>query len=162
MSRLSEIPVRVEGLGGRSAAERGGPQPGVGLGGGVIAVLHELASLLERLRDEDEPGAVDLGTMPMAPADHEQLRTALGEGEVDATVTANGTSRVRETGVHGIWWIEHHDGQGRVQAEFLEVSRLPAILRTHPADVGAGLDRLRRRLGEDADDGSSAEGDDHG
>ena len=149
MSRLSEIPVAVEG-----AADAGR-----GLGGGTVAVLYEIAALLERLQLHGETGAVDLATMPMIPADYERLRSALGEGEVQVDVRSEGTARVRETGVHGVWWVEQRDASDRLLAEFLEITTVPEILRSHPADIAAGLERLRSQLQRDR--GAVPGGDDH-
>ncbi len=151
MSRLSEIPVTVED----------GAEPGRGLGGGVVAVLHEIAALLERLHERGEPGAVDLATMPMTPSDYERLRSALGEGEVSAEILSEGISRVRETGVHGVWWVEHHDPAGKALAEFIEITTVPEILRSHRADISAGLERLRARLREGREPVPDRGGDDN-
>lgn len=154
MSRLSEIPVRVEGAAPPTPPDRG-------LGGGVVAVLHEVAARLEALTQRGEPGSIDLATMPLAPADFDALRVALGEGEVAAEVDADGRSRVRETATHGVWWIAHRDADDNVLAEFIEITTVPAILRTAEADLTAGLERLRAHLAEHDDQPPSAGGDQH-
>lgn len=159
MSRLSDIPVTVEG--GAVTAEAG-PDTGAVLGGGVVAVLHEVAALLERLHEHGEPGSVDLATMPMAPAEHERLRSTLGTGEVSAEIRSEGLSSVRETAVHGVWWVEHRDPADRTLAEFIEITTVPEILRSHHADIGAGLERLRARLREDPGMAPDAGGDPNG
>lgn len=156
MRRLSAIPVRVEG------PDRGLPGCGArGLGGGVAAVLHEIAALLERLHANGETSVVDLGTMPMAPEDYEQLHAALGEGEVEANVYAEGVSRIRETGVHGVWWLELRDGDGHMVAELIEITTVPRILQTSIADVGLGLERIRNRLRDAHGREPSPGGDEH-
>ncbi len=157
MSRLSQIPVTVES----GPVASGTPESQRGLGGGVTAVFHEIAAHLERLASAGEAGCVDLATMPLSHADYEQLRDALGEGEVDAQVFADGVSRVRETAVHGVWWIGHRDPEGNVLAESIEVTTMPRILRTDEADLAAGVERIRQRLAAYADHGSSAGGNEH-
>lgn len=152
MSRLSQIPVRVEVV----DAPPGGPADG-GLGGGVVAVLHEIATLLERLHSHNESGAVDLGTMPLSPEDYACLRSVLGDGEVDATVHAEGPSRVCETGVHGVWWTQHRDADERLLAELIEITTVPRILQTAEADIASGLERIRNRL-RDAHDREHSQG----
>lgn len=157
MKRLADIPVRAEGL---DSGLAGGGEGG--LGDGVVAVLHEIAAQLQRLHDHGETGVVDLGTMPMAPKDYEQLRSALGEGEVDASLHAEGISRVRETGVHGVWWLELRDADGGTLAELIEITTVPRILQTSIADVEIGLERIGSQL-RDAHGGEPGPGgDEHG
>lgn len=153
MSRLADIPIAVEG----APAPR---DPDGGLGGGVVAVLHEVATLLERLHESGTPSTIDLKTMPMSPSDHQQLREALGEGEVSAEIAAEGPSRIRETGTHGVWWIEHRDARDNLLAEFLEITTVPEFLCSHRADVEAAVGRLRRRIASAADTGAKSGGED--
>ncbi|HYW92993.1 MAG TPA: hydrogenase expression/formation C-terminal domain-containing protein [Gammaproteobacteria bacterium] len=137
--KLSDIGVRVEVEG-----------PEGGLGGGTVAILHEVLAMLERLLDAGEEGAIDLRSLPMAPAELDELSAALGEGELDAVFTGGGRSRVRETGVHGVWWVEHRDPDDKIIASFIEITTVPAILITDPADIRRGIDGLHRRLAQDA------------
>jgi hydrogenase maturation protease len=65
--------------------------------------------LLERLAESQIPAAIDLRSLPMSPQDRIELQRALGEGEVQATVTADGLSTIRETRISGVWWVEHRD-----------------------------------------------------
>jgi len=132
---LSEIPIRVE----PNLAEEG-------LGGGVKALLHEVLTMLERLVSTGTEGAVDLRSLPMTPDDWQGLYAALGEGGVDAVFESNGRSRVRETAVPGVWWIEHRDADDNVVASFLEVTTVPPLLTTDLVDVRAGIPRLRAML----------------
>ncbi len=117
------------------------------LAGGVTAVLHEIVELLERLAATGEGGAIDLRSLPMAPGDHEHLRSALGEGEVSASFDALGPTRVRETGVAGVWWIEHRNAHGETLTELIEVTEVPEILAAARQDIGAAAQALRARLG---------------
>lgn len=153
MNRLSEIPVTVEPSASREDTL---------LGGGVIAMLHEIAALLERLHRHGEAGAVDLATMPMATHERECLREALGEGEVDAEVRVDGVSQVRETAIHGVWWVTHRDPEGNVLAELVEITTVPMILRTDAADIANGVVRIGQRLAmQEGDRGSNAGGCEH-
>jgi hydrogenase-1 operon protein HyaF len=141
MSRLSEIPVRVDGL-PQSAPPDLTP---AGLGGGVAAILSELAALLERLAASDETAMIDLRSLPMSAADRILLQRALGDGEVHATLQAQGTSTARETGVAGVWWIEHRDAHDALLAELLEVARFPQILATAPDEIQQAAAALQAR-----------------
>jgi hydrogenase-1 operon protein HyaF len=135
LSRLSDIPVRIE-----SPARTGG------LGGGVAAVLSELMGLLETLVAGGPSATIDLRSLPMSPQDRNELQFALGEGEVKATLDADGLSTLRETGVCGIWWIEHRDRHGELIAELLEVARVPYILESAPDELARGAGELRTRI----------------
>lgn len=112
----------------------------------LTEIRHALAALVER----GEETTIDLGAMPFGPGDLERLTETLGEGEVEATLTAGGTSRLRETGVSGVWMIEHLGENGRVQSRFVEVAYVPALLKTTSEDVTEGLAALSAKLGEDA------------
>jgi hydrogenase-1 operon protein HyaF len=116
------------------------------LGGGVAAILTELVSLLERLADGEQPAAIDLRSLPMSPHDRAELRRALGEGEVQATLNADGLSNIRETRVPGVWWLEHHDRHGELIAELIEVTRMPQILMSASDEIAAGARALREQI----------------
>ena len=134
MSRLSDIAVRVE------AAPRIG-----GLGGGVQAVLSELVGMLEALASGGESATIDLRSLPMSPQDRIELQSALGEGELQATLMADGLSTLRETGVSGVWWIEHRDRDGDLIAELIEVTTIPSILEASLDEVAVSARTLRAR-----------------
>jgi len=110
------------------------------------ALLREIETLLARLVEQGTGGAIDLQALPLNDADRALLAETLGTGEVQATVQALGPSEVRETAINGVWWITHRNNDGQVTAELIEVTTLPAILSTHPADARVGLARLRTRL----------------
>jgi hydrogenase-1 operon protein HyaF len=139
MSRLTDIPVRI-------APSSPIEPPGGGLGGGVAAILSELATLLERLVHGELSGSIDLRSLPMSPEDRAELQRVLGEGEVQATVDAQGLSKMRETGVAGIWWVQHFDQQSELIAELLEVSRIPEMLVSATDEMAASARDLRAHI----------------
>lgn len=116
--------------------------------GAAAAVLREIETLLARLVASGETGTIDLAGLPLSPGDRDLLEQTLGRGEIEATIEAYGPSRVRETAIGGVWWVEHCDGDGRTAAEFIEVTRVPAILPTQPEDARDGLALLQSRLKE--------------
>ena len=135
MSRLSDIPIQIE--------------PAIrisGLGGGVTAILSELVNLLECLAAGEGPAAIDLHSLPLSEQDRSELRRALGEGEVQATLNAEGISNIRETHVPGVWWVEHHDRHGELIAELIEVTRVPQILMSATDEIALGAVALREQL----------------
>jgi hydrogenase-1 operon protein HyaF len=110
------------------------------------AVLHELERRLAGLVERGEEHSIDLRSLPMGPLDLVYLKKALGEGEVQIEMEAMGPSRVRETAIHGIWWVTHYNSQEQVVAEFIEVTSCPDIVRAHPADMRDSLEVLREKL----------------
>ena len=107
------------------------------------AVLREIAGLLDQLIRTGEDGAIDLRSLPMTDADRAQLKARLGVGEVRATLDVAGPSTVEETAIAGVWWVRHEGADGCVASEQIAVTRIPAILITHPDDLAAGAARLQ-------------------
>lgn len=130
MSALVGIPVKV--VDDLSAAN-------------AHAILREVEALLQRLVDGGEAGAIDLRALPLVPADLELLARELGEGEVSASIQANGLSVVNETAYAGVWWVTHHDENDAVVAEFIEVCAIPEVLKSQHVDMDNALVRLRQR-----------------
>jgi hypothetical protein len=148
LSRLTDIPIRLEGmpLGDEQPLRQEPPTPAFGLGGGVAAILMELVSLLEHLAQSQTPAAIDLRSLPMSPQDRTELKRALGEGEVRATVDAEGVSTIQETRISGVWWVEHRNRHGELIAESLEVTRVPEILARATDEILMGAHTLREQM----------------
>jgi len=127
MNSVNEIPVQVE-------AGYGNVQP----------ILVEVMHALDKLLDDNTPTTIDLAGLPFGPGELDHLEEALGHGELVAQLDALGNSRIRETAFPGVWWIEHRNVNNEVVGRYLEVTRLPEILCSQDADIGAG----RARLGE--------------
>jgi hydrogenase-1 operon protein HyaF len=127
---LEDIPVSVTTPGGQPTGQG-------------EAVLGEIAALLERLLAGGGSGSIDLKSLPLSLADREWLRQRLGKGEVSISLDAGGASCLTETGVAGVWWVEHRDAQDALRGEFIEVAAVPALVAAHPEDMAAGLDRLK-------------------
>jgi hydrogenase-1 operon protein HyaF len=119
---------------------------GLTLSGNAVPILHEIQSLLCDLVTSGKSASIDLRSLPLFPGDYERLKEVLGQGEVSATIDAMGPTRVRETAVHGVWWVTHYNNDETSIAEYIEVTYMPEILRTHPADARVGLDMLHSRL----------------
>ena len=147
MSRLTDIPIRIESPDRiQSPRLTESPRAVAGLGGGVMAILAELVGLLERLASGELPASIDLRSLPMSPQDRIALQSALGDGEVQATLDAQGLSSIRETRVPGLWWVEHRDPRGEIIAESIEVTRIPQILMSALDEIGAGAAALRAQI----------------
>ncbi len=113
---------------------------------GVSAILTELVRLLDQLAAKDIPAAIDLRSLPLSPHDRTELKRALGNGEVEASINAEGVSSLRETRISGVWWVEHRDAHGELIAELLEVTRVPEILASASDEIAAAAQALRERL----------------
>ncbi|HSD97461.1 MAG TPA: hydrogenase expression/formation C-terminal domain-containing protein [Sulfuricaulis sp.] len=135
MNDLKGIPIAIAGV-----------CDGLALSGNAGPVLHEVRSLLNDLVTSGKSASIDLRSLPLLPGDYEKLKVVLGQGEVSATLEALGVTHVRETAIHGVWWVTHYNSDATIIAEFIEVTTMPEILRTHPADARAGLDLLQSRL----------------
>ena len=142
LSGLDKIGVRVAS-----------PEPGYY--GNAIPLLHEIRHALQRLLEAGEETTLDLRGVPVGPGDEEELFEVLGQGEVEAELNALGRSLIRESGVSGVWLVEHYGPEGELTAKLIVVARIPSILKAQTEDVREGLQRLSRRLAGDAlgDDG---------
>lgn len=116
------------------------------IGGGFAALLAELAHLLERFAESGECGAIDLRSLPLAPAEYDRLRELLGRGEVAITLDVGGWTTIYETGFHGLWWVRHDTPDGETAAQYLEVSAVPEIVLVDAADARRDARRLRARI----------------
>ncbi len=72
--------------------------------GNIRALLAEIAARLDKLLQLGETGSIDLNSLPLAPGEYEQLRQALGQGEVSARIEVIGPSEIIETHYPGVWW----------------------------------------------------------
>ena len=113
-----------------------------GLTGNAPPLLRELAEQVRRLLESGESSAIDLSALPLSPADLDRLREKLGSGEISVTLQASGESTLKETACPGIWWVTHHNEQGAVTAQFIEVAFVPELVKAHPQDVEIGREQL--------------------
>jgi hydrogenase-1 operon protein HyaF len=113
-----------------------------GLSGNAPVLLREVAELARRLLDTGESSAIDLRALPLTPADLDWMRETLGQGQVVATLDAEGESTLSETVCPGVWWVTHRNEQGAVASEFIEVTFVPELLKAHREDVTIGLEHL--------------------
>jgi len=131
---LSEIAVKVE-------AGTGNVRP----------LLHEIRHALGRLARDEEGTIIDLGSLPLAPGEEVRIEEALGMGEVHATLDALGPTDIRETAYSGVWLVTHRNAANEIVARFVEVCRIPDLLRAQTADIEDSAVRLADQLGEKAE-----------
>lgn len=116
--------------------------------GNARPVLTEILAALERLVADGEETIIDLGAIPFLPGDERLMDMILGDGEVSATIEAMGRSHVAETGIPGVWRIDHFDTKGETVSRFVEVCFVPSILKTQREDAEIGIETLTARLEE--------------
>lgn len=114
--------------------------------GNVEPLLHEIRHALLRLARGEEGTTIDLKSLPLAPGELERIEETLGIGEVRAKVTALGPTLIQETAYPGVWLTTHRNADDAVVARFIEVTYIPELLRSQPADIDAGIERLEREL----------------
>jgi hydrogenase-1 operon protein HyaF len=112
----------------------------------VIPLLHEIRHALAQLLEEGKETAIDLRSIPLAPGEEAVIEQALGEGEVQAVLSALGPSDFRETSYPGVWVVTHYNHDDKIVGKFVEVAVVPALLRSQAEDMAAGLRRLEARL----------------
>ena len=123
-----------------------GEKPDCGFTGNAVPLLHEIRHALQRLLDNGDESVIDLQSLPMGSVDAAQLLDALGAGEVEVRLTALGLSTLRETGIAGVWFVEHFNSADESIGKFIEITHVPAIVKSQREDIQAGLQRLAKQL----------------
>jgi len=116
--------------------------------GNIRALLAEIAARLEKLVINGETEMIDLNSLPLAPGEYELLRLTLGQGEVSVRIEAIGPSEIIETRYSGVWWVTHYNVEGDIVADMIEITHIPEILMSQPADISEGLELLKAQLNE--------------
>ena len=114
--------------------------------GNVRPLLHEIRHALTRLANGEDGTVIDLRGLPLAPGEEERLNALLGKGEVRAEVDALGPTVIQETLFPGVWFITHCNAEGATVARFIEVTRIPELLKSQQEDIDAGIRRLQQEL----------------
>jgi len=119
--------------------------------GNVEPLLHEIRHALKRVAAGQDGTTIDLRSLPLAPGEEERIKQVLGTGEVRAELDALGPTVVQETSYPGVWLVTHRNSEREVVARFVEVTRMPELLKSQRQDIELGLSRLESDL-KDAGD----------
>ena len=122
--------------------------------GNVKPLLHEIRHALVRLLDGGEGTVIDMRSLPLAPGEETRIEAALGEGELRAELNALGPSVIQETAYPGVWLITHRNTENEIVGRLIEVTRIPALLKSQPEDIQAGLEQLTVKLADDPETAS--------
>ena len=118
-------------------------QPSTGM---ADAVLHELLNHLRAFIDSNQSHVIDLSSLPMSETDKRDLEERLGQGEIRAVLSSMGDSKIFETNYSGIWWIKHYTTDEVLIAEFIEITAVPEILRSHDDDIRQSITELEKLI----------------
>ncbi len=114
--------------------------------GNVEPLLHEIRHALRRVADGKEGTVIDLRRLPLAPGEEERIEAELGKGEVRVELDALGPTVVQETSYAGVWLVTHRNTEQQVVGRFIEVTRIPELLKAQEADIERGISRLENEL----------------
>ena len=93
---------------------------------GARETMRWLQAALTEKRDGAQPLLADLSGLDTDS--REVVDQVLGEGEVSISVAGEGSVRVQESVLAGVWRILHLDAEGSVVADLLEVGPYPYVL----------------------------------
>ncbi|HID44438.1 MAG TPA: hydrogenase accessory protein HupE [Chromatiaceae bacterium] len=117
--------------------------------GNVQPLLHEIGHALRELLNNNKETCIDLHALPMAPGEEARLVEALGKGEISVQLRALGKSRIDETKYPGVWLITHFNANEEVVGKFIEITRIPDLIKSQREDIAAGLLNLEDELHEE-------------
>jgi hydrogenase-1 operon protein HyaF len=119
--------------------------------GNVEPLLHEIRHALKRVADGHDGTVIDLRSLPLAPGEEERIERLLGSGEVRAELDALGPTVVQETSFPGVWLVTHRNSEREIVARFIEVTRIPEVLKSQQEDIELAVARLETELGSASD-----------
>jgi len=109
-------------------------------------ILFEVFHALEALLASGESSIIDLRSIPLAPGEEEIILNTLGQGEVHAQLNALGPSEIVETRYAGVWLVTHFNDDAAIVSRFIEITRIPEILRSQREDISNALIELAHEL----------------
>lgn len=114
--------------------------------GNALPVLHEILHALRRLGESGESLTIDLRAIPFGPGDEERLLETLGHGEIRVTMDSLGRTDIWETRFPGVWIVDHRDAEGGRIGLQVEVTDVPALVRTPGDDIRDAVAELEETL----------------
>lgn len=113
-----------------------------------LPLLHEIAHGLTQLLSHHQTTLIDLHHLPWSNEDKQRFLELLGQGEVKAELNVLGRSIIRETGLAGVWCIEHYNVEETLMSHLLEITECPTIMRAQIEDIQGGLTQLQHLLSQ--------------
>lgn len=112
-------------------------------GGITRALLSEIAEAVSLYIHDHLPKIIDIKAIGLSAPERGVFDKAMGSGEISAEIVTAGRSRIEETRFPGVWWVRHYGVNGELQAEWIEVTEVPEIMKADRADMVVGLKNLR-------------------
>jgi hypothetical protein len=137
MIKLNEIPVHVE-LSNESVVSESVSM--------LLPILHQLVEMHKTLISTGQSNILDLRHEPLELDEIAALKDLLGQGEINANLTALGSTNISETSISGVWWVTYYNPDGKVMSEFIEITTCPEMLKTHPQDLELAQVKLQDKL----------------
>lgn len=107
------------------------------------ALASEIEAQAARFAAAGEDASIDLRFLKAMPSERESLASLLGRGEISAVVNALGRTEIHETAIPCVWWIRHHNDEGDIVGELIEVTTVPEIITGDRLAVARGLEAFR-------------------
>lgn len=117
----------------------------------VQPILHEIRHALDKLLETGETRVIDLRSIPLAPGEEDRIIDTLCCGEVHAKLNALGPSEIYETRFAGVWLVTHHNEENDIIGRFIEITRIPDILKSQHEDMSIAVHQLENELSEAAE-----------
>lgn len=114
--------------------------------GNVAPLMHEIRHALQDLYDDNKTHVIDLRSLPMAPGEEDTIIEMLGHGEVQCQLSSLGLSEIYETRYAGVWLLTHYNYSHEITGRFIEVTRLPEILKSQSQDILDSVEQLTNEL----------------
>lgn len=112
----------------------------------VKPLLHEIKHALNALINNNESSIIDLRSIPLAPGEEDKLLNILGQGEIQAQLKSLGLSDITETQYSGVWLVTHYNEDNSIIGRFIEITKMPDILKAQQEDMLVAYDRLDEDL----------------
>lgn len=112
-------------------------------GSSAQAVASEVEICAARFAADGEDNSIDLRFLKAMPLEREALASLLGRGEVSAVVNALGRTEIRETAIPCVWWVCHHNEEGEIVGDLIEITAVPEIITGDRMAVARGLEAFR-------------------
>jgi len=114
-------------------------------GAGTMNALPVLAEIRDHV-GRYQPGcpgtAINIGRLPMNPADEDLINRALGDGPVHATCRGYGVSQAASTGCRNVWRVRHYNADDKLLANVIEIIDVPDIVAAPEEDIRDGVRAL--------------------
>jgi len=105
-------------------------------------LLAEIAFHIQSYSEIGAAHVINFSNLPVPPDDLVALSRILGQGPVRAMSRGYSYSRVQSTTYRNVWWVQHHNSDGKLLLNTLEITSWPTAMAAPAEDLQDSLDRL--------------------